>query len=272
MRSVSLGNVLPTAAMIVALGALSSVAAEQVPPPPDAPSLTLSIDMPKLCALGKRMPFRLILESQKDQEVATLDTACLQYELARYSLDRKERILCDGHLDDGVVTFVRKLPAGKEFTTWGPGRKPEVVTLERGKRLERRLVLQDVFFGRFKEPDDYVLTVTYEGKVKAEVCFTIVLEYGESVPALIDLIERAGFDTRWWARNTLWIITGQPSWRPAKDDDPQVVQARTRELRAWWRDNHELFERINRIYVPRKPDLPAAEARPDAPDASRRPR
>lgn len=243
--------------------ALNSGAANDTPSSVDTHSLKLSIVIQKLCALGQKVPFALTLESTKDQRVPPLETAHLVYFLERYSPDKRSKVAHGHRLDDGVTAIVKKMPNGQDMTLWVKRKAPENTSLEKGKRLERRLVLQDVL-GKFSETGDYLLTVTYQGAVHAEAAFSILLEYSESVPALIDLTEAGDFETRCWARNALWMITGQPSWRPAKDDDPQVVQARVRELRAWWRDNHELFERINRIFVPQKPTFPPppADARP----------
>ncbi|MFC1805941.1 hypothetical protein ACFL09_03075 [Planctomycetota bacterium] len=243
-----------TGFLVVLLGLVSATVAGEAPRPDGIPGLTLSLDLPKVCALGQRMSFTLRLESARDQEVATLDTAVVEYTLARRSADGSRMLLHAHHLHDNTRVIVEKTPGGRELAMRIKV-EPRTVALPKGKRLERHLVLQDVF-AKFSEPGDYVLTVRYQDTPPAQASFRIVLEYSASVPALIGLIERGDLATRGWARNMLWIVTGQPDWRPSKDDAPATVKARIAALRAWWQREKTLYERINRIYMPQRRNLP----------------
>lgn len=247
------------AAFLLSMTVVTIAEAAQPPRVASAEGLTLRLDLPRVVALGWRVPLTLILSSTEDRDVPTLDTAVLEYTLERFSPDQTHKSVYAHRLDDGTRAMVTRTADGRELVEWVKGER-KVVRLANGNRLERHLVIAEIF-RKFSEPGDYMLTVRYESKLTAEAPLRVVLEYVESVPALIDLIESADTDTKSWARNMLWIVTGQPSWRPGKDDDPQMLQTRIRELRTWWRENHELFERINRIFVPEKPDLPAAAKR-----------
>jgi hypothetical protein len=70
----------------------------------------------------------------------------------------------------------------------------------------------------------YSISVLYEGKVSANNRFSAVLDYKKTVPTLIDLVGGSDEWTRMWARNKLFSIVGQPTWKPSRVDTKERIR------------------------------------------------
>lgn len=214
-------------------------------------NVILEVEIEKQVPLAKEIPFTVILSAKKDPEVTTLETATLEFRLERLTPGATPGVMkrsISGHaVLDNTKAFVTRFPGGQDLIERVilPRRK---VTLSAGQQLRRALQLSEVFQRRYG-PGEYVLTAKYEDNAVAEARFKIVI-YKESVPALIDLIEKGDFESKVWARNTLFIIAGQPAWSPSTTEGLEKIKSEVQKLRSWWVENKPSLKLQNGQFVP----------------------
>lgn len=188
--------------------------------------------------LGESIPFTLSLVTKTDQKVYSLDTAHIRYTLETLS-------------SDGGWTFYHASTSGGKFRAARPSRpnsptglaifpiQQEIVILKTGHMLEKQLSLFDVLKKHITpEIKKYKLSVTYENTLKTAQEFTVIFDFKKSIPLLIDMIDTAKTHRdKLWARNVLYLYTGQPEWKPQITDQPEKIQEEVKKLRQWWAEH-----------------------------------
>ena len=207
--------------------------------------LVAQLEIEERFSLGRRISLVFALEAKSTQEITTIDTADVRFALTRVSSDGKE--LAKWEVSGGGARAVL-VPGAGDVVKFGRV-QPKTQTIRKGDRIGEHFDLSKTF-GRDFDRGRYRLSVSYEGFLTVEARFRIVVYYKESVPALIDLIENGDFERKVWARNTLFIIAGQPAWSPSATDGLDKVKSEVQKLRAWWSEHKALIELINRQLVP----------------------
>ena len=135
----------------------------------------------------------------------------------------------------GPVAEVRKRVGNVEMTRFERV-KAETVQLVPGQESDWSFDLAETFGIRLF-PGDYTIDVQYENRATAEAQVHAKVNEATTVPALINLIESGDPETKVWARNSLFILTGYPEWEIRAGDTEMQLKERLKDLRAWWSVN-----------------------------------
>jgi hypothetical protein len=133
--------------------------------------------------------------------VEALDKPNVKHVRADWRLTPKDRItLGEGGTDSGVVSVLEDL----------------LVRLESGR---------------------YSVSVVYEGEVKANATFAVVVDSDRTVPILINMLADRDRYAQNFARRCLFSIVGRPTWEPGRYDTEKLIDSELDALSKWWDEN-----------------------------------
>ncbi len=195
--------------------------------------VTLAVTVAETNILGQDITITLALKSKSEQSLYSIDTADLTIELQdvanlerKYVCERGRLRSLASALPDGT-TFHRTIEVKKRSIEMTPG----------GESKVNVSVLSD--FSTRLSCGTYTVSAVYEGEVKANTTFAVVVDSARSVPALIDLVADPDEWTRGWARDRLFSVIERPAWKPSRADSKERIDAEVGALRKWWKDNKE---------------------------------
>lgn len=187
--------------------------------------------------LGSEIPFTVSLFSKKGQEIYPLNTAAVKFVLKRFNKGKQKTDEYEANIGGNTIV-VEKIMANGTRIVKSKFVKRKKVMLNAEKETERVLDLSTVFARRRFSPGNYTLFGIYENQIETKVAsFKIVVDEKKTVPSLINLIKKGNLETKIWARNTLFAISGYPDWSPKKKDSAEEIKKKISDLRLWWQEN-----------------------------------
>lgn len=190
--------------------------------------VTLTVTVPQKVPLGQDVAMDLTLTSKSEQSIYSMDTADLlvvvvtmdksnkKYVCDRGRIRQNREIMADGR------SLVETIKVQKQRVTIGEGDSSSTVMT----------MLKD--FNTRLSCGEYSVSVVYEGKIKTNTTFSVVVDSDRTVPMLIDFIAGPDEWTRNWARDALFSIAGRPTWKPLRDDTKERIDSEVNALRRWW--------------------------------------
>jgi len=208
--------------------------------------LTLSLSVPKAVHLGSDIMFNITLKSTTKQSVYSVETADLVVTVQDI-VNPEKKYVCDW---GRIRSESRMLDDGSSFSKTSNVKK-QLVHIGDGESSAIDIsMLQDV--GTRLSCGNYSVSVVYEGEIRANTTFCIVVDYERSIPDLIDLVASADEWTRSWARDNLFAIVGQPVWKPSRADSKERIDSEVAALKKWWEDNKELILLVESVVLGNK--------------------
>lgn len=203
----------------------------------EARDLAVTIEVAQSVPLGSLgVPLAVVLQNNgsRSVEVLTPDTARFELRVTDADEAGPARVI-------RIDRTERSSSAGG-LTTWARAPERSVALAPKGviKYQVEESYISQPFIGK------YVIRVVLPSGQEGKGSFEVVLDIDRTVPLLIDLIDGRDFEslTRYWARELLFSITGQPTWGVSRQDqeDLTALEQRIRELRTWWTENKSLLK------------------------------
>lgn len=196
--------------------------------------VTLTLTVPEEINLGNDVVFALILECESKQSLYSLETADIQIDMEMIGGATTKY-----HFDRGQIRQIKETLADGRSLVETIKVQKQRVTIAKGDSSRIDISMLRDFNTRLS-CGKYSVSVVYEGKVKANASFSVVVDYERTVPMLIDLIAGPDEWTRSWARDALVSVVGRPMWKPLRDDTNERIDSEVGALRKWWKENKDL--------------------------------
>jgi hypothetical protein len=193
--------------------------------------VTVSATITQKVPLGQDVVIDLALTSKSKQSLYSMDTADLVVVVETMGKSNKKYICDRGRIRQNIEimadgsSIVDTINVPKQRVTIGQGDSSRTVMT----------VLKD--FDTRLSCGEYSVSVVYEGKVKTNTTFSVVVDSERTVPMLIDLLAGSDEWTRNWSRDELFSIVGRPTWKPLRDDTKERIDSEVGAMRKWWDEN-----------------------------------
>lgn len=201
--------------------------------------LILSVTVPEIVPLGADISFAINLEVKAQQTVCSIGTADLLVIIQDVRNAKRKYVHKRGRWRAHVSTY-----AGNRLVRTVEVKK-QYVEMQTGIKATTAISMPNEISTRLPQ-GAYSITVLYEGTLKAETRFGVVVDYEKTVPALIDLVAGKDQWSRNWARDRLFAIIGKPDWKPSSADAHEKVKLEVEKLQQWWKENRDIIQLVRK--------------------------
>jgi len=195
--------------------------------------------------IGCKIPFTIALESKEQVEVFDLETAWLGYTLDVLHKDGKD-----------VVSKTLKAGSGGSYTYLNDTVTGETVyiklkqtriLLEKNQNLDKGIELISLFKNGFFGPGEYALLIEYEGQIQEKIQFEVLVDYENSIPALITSLKNKEVIGGLTAYYMIYYLVGFEGFNEVSMSNHEAHFKDVSILENWWENNKTKILKIESV-------------------------